>query len=46
MEGFLLKEILFSYDENYVPEVDVEGTIGLKKKNIASIRENGRRLCP
>jgi hypothetical protein len=32
MEGLLLKEILFSYDENYVFEVDVEGMIGVKKK--------------
>jgi hypothetical protein len=32
MEGFLLKEILLSYDERYVLEVDVEGMIGVKKK--------------
>ncbi len=32
MEGFLLKELLLSYDESYVLEVDVEGMIGLKKK--------------
>jgi hypothetical protein len=32
MEGFLLKEILFSYDESYVLKVDVEGMIGVKKK--------------
>jgi hypothetical protein len=25
---------LLSYDESYVPEVDVEGIIGVKKKNI------------
>jgi hypothetical protein len=34
MEGFLLKKLLLSYDESYVPEVDVEGIIGVKKKNI------------
>jgi hypothetical protein len=32
MEGFSLKELLFSYNESYVPEVDVEGIIGVKKK--------------
>jgi hypothetical protein len=31
MEGFLLKEILFSYDESYILEVDVERMIGVKK---------------
>jgi len=31
MEGFLLKELLLSYDESYVLEVDVEGMISLKK---------------
>ncbi len=31
-EGFSLKEILFSYDENYVPKVDVEGMINVKEK--------------
>jgi hypothetical protein len=30
MEGFLLKELLLSYSESYV--VDVEGMIGLKKE--------------
>jgi hypothetical protein len=32
MEGFSLKELLLSYDESYVPEVDVERMIGVKKK--------------
>ncbi len=32
MKGFLLKELLLSYNESYVLEVDVEGFIGLKKK--------------
>jgi hypothetical protein len=32
MEGFSLKEILFSYDENYVLKVDVKRMIGVKKK--------------
>jgi len=31
MEGFLLKELLFSYDERYISKVDVEGMIGVKK---------------
>ncbi len=44
MEGFSLKDILFSYDENYVSKVDVEGMIGVKKKKV-SIKENGRKLC-
>jgi hypothetical protein len=33
MEGFSLKELLLSYNESYIPEVDVEGMIGVKKKN-------------
>jgi hypothetical protein len=32
MEGFSLKEFLFSYIESYVHEVDVEGMIGVKRK--------------
>jgi len=32
MEGFLLNELLLSYDETYLPEVDVEGMIGVKEK--------------
>jgi hypothetical protein len=44
MEGFLLKELLLSYDESYLPEVDVEGMIGVKKKTL--VKKNGRRLCP
>jgi hypothetical protein len=31
MEGFLLKELLRSYNESYVLEVDVEGMTGVKK---------------
>jgi hypothetical protein len=42
MEGFLLKELLLSYDESYIHEVDVERMIGVKNK---LARENGRRLC-
>jgi hypothetical protein len=34
MEGFLLKEPLLSYDESYVPKVDTEGMINVKKKKI------------
>jgi hypothetical protein len=33
MEGFLLKEFVFSYDESYIHEVDVEGMFGVTKKN-------------
>jgi hypothetical protein len=32
MEGFSLKELLLSYDESYVLEIDVEELIGVKKK--------------
>jgi len=32
MDGFPLKELLLSYNESYVLEVDVEGMIGVKKK--------------
>jgi hypothetical protein len=32
MEGLLLKEFLLSYNESYLPEVDVKGMIGVKKK--------------
>jgi hypothetical protein len=31
MEGFSLKELLLSYNENYILEVDVKGMIGVKK---------------
>jgi hypothetical protein len=34
MEGFSLKELLLSYNENYIPKVDVEGIISLKKNKI------------
>jgi hypothetical protein len=34
IEGFLLKELLLSYDESYVPKVDIEGMINVKKKKI------------
>ncbi len=34
MEGFLLKELLLSYDENYVFEINIEGMIGVKKKKL------------
>jgi hypothetical protein len=33
MDKFSLKELLFSYDESYVPKVDVEGMLGVNKKN-------------
>jgi hypothetical protein len=44
MEGFLLKEFLFSYGESYVLEVDLEGMIGVKKIKMASIRKHRRRF--
>jgi len=44
MEGFSLKELLLSYNENNVPKMDVEAMICVKKKKV-SIRENERRLC-
>ncbi len=28
----MLNELLLSYDESYVPKMDVEGIIGVKKK--------------
>ncbi len=31
-EGFSLKELLFTYNESYVLEVDVRGMIGVKEK--------------
>jgi hypothetical protein len=31
MEGFSLKELLLSYDESYVLEVDVKEMTGVKK---------------
>jgi hypothetical protein len=39
MEGFSLKEILLSYNESYVLEMDVEGMFGVKKKNNFSKRK-------
>jgi hypothetical protein len=45
MEGFLLKELLFSYDENCIFEMDVEGMIGMKEKKNFS-KKNERRSCP
>jgi hypothetical protein len=37
-------ELLFSYDENYIPEVDVEGMIGVKKKKTL-VRKKERKSC-
>jgi hypothetical protein len=42
MEGFSLKKILFSYYENYIPEVDVEGMINVKK-NIYSFNKRKQK---
>jgi len=39
IEGFLLKELLLSYDESYIPKVDVERMIGVKKKKNFSKRK-------
>jgi hypothetical protein len=44
MEGFLLKQILFSYDESYVLEMDVQGMIGVKKKYIYYKKAKGDRV--
>jgi hypothetical protein len=46
MEEFSLKKLLLSYNESYVPKVDVEGIIGVKKRNMASVKENKRRSSP
>jgi hypothetical protein len=43
MEGFSLKELLLSYDESYVPKVDVEGMISVMEKKKPLMKENGRR---
>jgi len=37
MEGFSRKKFLLSYNENYIPKVDVEGIIGVKKRNMALV---------
>ncbi len=39
MEGFLLKELLLSYDESYVLKMDVEGVINVKEKKSFSKRK-------
>jgi hypothetical protein len=45
----LIKEFLLSYDESYILEVDVEGMIVWRKRNMASIRKmeenNVRNFC-
>ncbi len=46
MEGFLLKELLLSYNESYIPKVDIEGMINVKKTKKISVKENERRPCP
>ncbi len=46
MGGFLLKELLLSYNESYIPKVDIEGMINVKKTKKISVKENERRLCP
>jgi hypothetical protein len=35
---------LLSYNESYTLEVDAEGMIGVKKKNL--VRKSGKRSCP
>jgi hypothetical protein len=32
LDGFILRELIISYDETHVPIVDDEGQIGVKKK--------------
>jgi hypothetical protein len=44
MEGFSLKKFFFSYNESYIPKVDVEGMIVSRKKETL-IKENERRSC-
>ncbi len=46
MEGFSLKELLLSYDESYILEVDIEGMINVKGKKKTLVREHERRSCP
>jgi hypothetical protein len=46
MEGFLLKELLLSYNESYIPKVDIEGMINVKKTKNILVKENERRPCP
>ncbi len=44
MKGFSLKELLLSYDESYVLEVDVEGMIGLKKKKYGFSKRKWKQI--
>jgi hypothetical protein len=39
---YYLKALLKSYDDNHIFDVDVKGTIFVKKKNIPFIREKER----
>jgi hypothetical protein len=41
MDKLLLKELLLSYNESYVPKVDVEGMIGVKKKKLQQEKTEG-----
>jgi hypothetical protein len=34
LEGFSLKKFLMSCDESYILDIDIEGMIGVKKKNL------------
>jgi hypothetical protein len=44
MEGFSLKELLFSYNESYVPKVDVRGMIGVKKKKYGFSKRKRKKI--
>jgi hypothetical protein len=44
MEGFSLKELFLSYNESYVLEMDVEGMIGVKKKNYGFDKRKWKKI--
>jgi hypothetical protein len=35
MEGLLVKKLLLSYDESYIPNIDVERMIAMKKNSFS-----------
>jgi hypothetical protein len=43
MEGLLLKKLLLSYDESYIPNIDVKRMINVKKNSFS--KKNGKKLC-
>jgi hypothetical protein len=44
MEGFSLKKLLFSYNESYLLEMDVEGMISLKKKKYGFTKRKWKEI--